>query len=297
MTLDIMLPFWGSPEYLYAAVESVLAQDSDEWRLVVIDDLYPDDGIPAYFDKLQDPRVSYVRNERNLGVTGNFERCVELATADYMNVLGCDDLLHPNYVSTILAAAKRFPEADIIQPGVTPIDAAGEPVFPLGDRIKSWLRPSTKKGPRIVSGEHAARTLLTGDWLYWPSLTFKRKVLEQTPFRHGFPVIQDLAMVVDILVGGGRLLVEPTICFSYRRHDESASGSGSRLMDGTRFEGERDYLALAAQISGERGWRKARMAAKLRLTSRLHAVSLLPKAIAGRDGRSLKALTRHAFGS
>ena len=293
MKLDIMLPFWGSPDYLFETVESVLAQDCDGWRLVVVDDRYPDERVAAYFAELHHPRVHYIRNEKNLGITENYERCLELAESEYMMFLGCDDIMQPHYVSTILAAIERAPGIDIIQPGVQTIGAQGEPVRALGDRIKSFLRPSTPDGPRIISGEGAAATLLTGDWLYWPSLTFRTAVLRATPFREGFPLIQDLGVVIDILAAGGRILVEPTVCFSYRRHESSASGS--KLMDGSRFADERRYFALASEAMRANGWRRASRAARLHATSRLYAASLIPKAIITRDGRSFKELSRHIF--
>ena len=35
MTIDIMLPFYGSAEQLREAVDSVLSQDDGDWRLTV----------------------------------------------------------------------------------------------------------------------------------------------------------------------------------------------------------------------------------------------------------------------
>ena len=40
--LDVVMPFYGDPGLFRAAVESVLAQSDGDWRLVVIDDVYPD---------------------------------------------------------------------------------------------------------------------------------------------------------------------------------------------------------------------------------------------------------------
>ena len=44
--LDIMLPFWGEPRYLYETVEAVLRQTDERWRLTVVDDCYPDPKVP-----------------------------------------------------------------------------------------------------------------------------------------------------------------------------------------------------------------------------------------------------------
>jgi hypothetical protein len=51
------------------------------------------------------------------------------------------------------------------------------------------------------------------------------------------------------------LLREPTLFFHYRRH--GASASSTTLLDGTRFQGERAYFALAAAQLAVLGWRRA----------------------------------------
>ena len=63
--LDIMLPFWGEPRYLYETVESVLSQTDERWHLTVVDDCYPDSRVPEYFERLDHPQVTYIRNEKN----------------------------------------------------------------------------------------------------------------------------------------------------------------------------------------------------------------------------------------
>ena len=42
MTLDIMMPFYGRIDHFKLAVQSVLDQTSPDWRLVIVDDVYPD---------------------------------------------------------------------------------------------------------------------------------------------------------------------------------------------------------------------------------------------------------------
>lgn len=293
MSLDILVPYWGDPALLRETVASVLGQDNGDWLLTVVDDAYPDDGVALWFDTLDDPRVTYVRKPVNQGITENYRTCLALATQDVVVLLGCDDVLDPTYVDVVLGAHAAFPDAAVIQPGVRVIDENGAVVLPLADRIKlRVLRPRTRV-PRLLSGEQLATSLLHGDWLYWPSLAFRRDVLTGTGFREGMPLIQDLAVVLDIVTAGGSLLLEPRTCFRYRRHRASASSAG--LLDGRRFAGERAYFALAAAQVRALGWRRAERAAHLHLTSRLHALTLLPRALRT-DRGAVVTLLRHAVG-
>ncbi|WP_407341789.1 glycosyltransferase family 2 protein [Pengzhenrongella phosphoraccumulans] len=293
MSLDIFVPYWGDPEMLRETVRSVLSQNSPDWHLTVIDDAYPDESVPAYFAEITDARVTYVRNQTNQGITENYRSCVALATRDVVVILGCDDVLLPNYVDVVLAAHRRVPSAAVVQPGVRIIDERGEVVRTLADSVKKRRKMARTSVPLLVGGEDLAVSLLRGDWLYWPSLAFRRDVLVATPFRDGMPIIQDLALVIDIVAAGGSLLVEPTICFHYRRH--KASASAEKALDGSRFVGERAYFDLAASQARARGWRRAERAARLHPTSRLHALTLLPAALlAGRSGAA-RTLLRHVL--
>jgi len=294
MALDIFIPYWGDVDYMKKAVDSVVAQDNGDWLLTVVDDAYPGDEVQDYLQAIDDRRITYVRKEVNQGITENFRTCVSLATQEILVVMGCDDLLLPNFVSVVLRAASDSPEAWIIQPGVRVIDGVGKPVVPLADLIKQRLLKPKTSGPRSVSGESLAVSLLHGDWLYWPSLAFRSEKIRKFDFRDGFPVIQDLALIMDMVIGGAELLIEPEICFQYRRHTSSASSA--KLLDGSRFVGEHDYFDLAESLCARRGWKKAARAARLRLTSRGHALLFLPLALRHRRADTFGTLVIHALG-
>jgi glycosyltransferase involved in cell wall biosynthesis len=292
--LDILVPFWGDPVLLRETVRSVLAQRNGDWLLTVVDDAYPDTSVGPWIAALGDARISYVRKDVNEGITASFRTCVELATQDVVVVLGCDDVLLPGYVDVVLSAHAAFPQASMIQPGVEVIDETGRVVRPLVDRVKQELLRPRSSGRRLLTGEQLATSLLHGDWLYWPSLAFRRDVLTATGFREGMSLILDLAVVLDIVAAGGTLLVDETVCFRYRRH--AASASSVTLLDGTRFRGERAYFAMAADQVAALGWHRAERAARLHLTSRLHALALVPAAVRDERGRP-GDLLRHVLGT
>lgn len=293
MVVDILVPFWGDPRLLKETVESVLAQTSDQWTLTVVDDAYPDPSVAEYLTAIEDPRVRYIRNETNKGITENYRVCLNLATAPLIVFLGCDDLLHPNYVDVILTTHDRYPRAAIIQPGVLVIDENGAPVLPLVDRVKRWLRPRTEVAVQLEA-EELAVSLLRGNWLYWPSLAFRSDVVRAHEFLDGLPIIQDLALIMDMVYAGESLVFEPTVCCSYRRH--STSASASTLLDGSRFDGERTYFRIAAEQARDLGWSKAERAARRRLLSRAHALSVLPSTLRPNKLSAARYLLAHAFG-
>lgn len=289
--LEVFIPFWGDPALLYATVASVKAQTDPGWTITVVDDCYPDPGVAEHFAAEDDPRITYVRNETNLGITDNYQRCRELASGELMMFMGCDDLMHPTFVETVKAAHREFPTAATIQVGVQVIDENGAPIDPLTDRVKRAIRPSVARRTEL-SGERLATSLLRGAWHYWPALVFRTEALQRYAFRDGLPIIQDLALLIDMTAAGESLVLDPTVCFSYRRHTQSASASS--LLHGTRFADERRYYASAAAQMGDRGWSRAARTARLRWTSRLHAVTLLPTALRQRERSAVRSLLAHA---
>ena len=79
----------------YVALESALAQRLRDMEIVVVDDCSTD-GTWEVLQTYHDSRLRLVRNERNLGLFGNFNRSLQLAQGKYICFLCSDDKLHPN---------------------------------------------------------------------------------------------------------------------------------------------------------------------------------------------------------
>ncbi|PKI92047.1 glycosyl transferase [Actinomycetales bacterium SN12] len=292
MTIDIMLPFWGDPSLLRQTVESVRAQTSADWRLTVIDDAYPDASVAAYFGQLDDLRIRYIRNDENVGIIKNFRASVRLAEADHLMVLGSDDLLQPGYVASVHNALERHPAASVFQPGVRVINEHGMPSLPLVDRVKQrMLRPDTGAGDVVLSGEELATGLVRGNWLYWPSLTFRTESIRAHEFRDDLPIVLDLAILLDIVFDGGSLVVLDDEVFTYRRH--SASASQQAILDGSRFTDDRRFFNEVAGRAASRGWSSTARAARRRLFSRLHALTTVPAVLRYGTDEGRRALWTH----
>lgn len=294
-TLDIMLPHYGDTGLLQAAVRSVLDQTDKDWRLTVVDD-GREEGVPEWFASLGDSRVRYMRNERNLGITKNFRKCVELVESTHFTMLGSDDLLLPDYVATIRAAIEAVPDAAIYQPGVEVIDEHGNPSTTLGDEVKKRLYAPKEKSRRLVlSGEPLAANLLGGNWLYFPSIAWRADAVKEISFREDLSVIQDLALIIELIRRGEKLVVEPVTAFRYRRH--SGSLSSAEAVTGARFgEAVRFFNEVAVELD-RHGWPKAARAARRHLSMRLHALTLLPGALRQRRTDTIRTLLGYALSS
>jgi GT2 family glycosyltransferase len=287
-----MMPFYGRLDYFQSAVMSVLAQRDPDWRLVVIDDVYPDPEPGRWLLSLGDARIQYIRNDTNLGVSGNFRKSAALAEAAFVVIMGCDDVMLPNYVEHVSRLARDFPDSAIIQPGVRVIDENGNPALPLGDRVKSRLRPHGQT-PRSLGGDALSASLLNGNWTYFPSLCWNVEYLRRHEFREEYDVVLDLALQLEIFMHGGLMLLDDVVCFLYRRHVSSVSSW--KAIDGTRFTQEAALFREARGNSRDLGWTRSERAARAHLTSRFNAATQLPRALRSGQKENVSVLLSHLF--
>ena len=289
--LDILMPFYGDVALMQQAVRSILAQDHEGWHLTVVDDGTPG-PVAEWFATLADDRVTYLRNDSNLGANANYRRALGLAGSEHVVVMGADDVMLPGYVRSVLDVIDRHPEAAVVQPGVEVVDEDGRVTRPVGDLVKRRLQPSGEE-PVALAGERLAASLLLGNWTYFPSLCWRTDVVRRIGFRPDFHVVQDLALLMDIVLDGGVLVFSPEVAFQYRRH--RSSDSALKSVTGYRFAEEAALFGLMSELCRARGWTRAARAARLHLTSRLHAIGMLPKALRAGQRASARALLRHAF--
>lgn len=96
---SILAPLYNTPpEFLKEMIESVQAQTYPEWELCLTDgsDLHHREVESICLQYAQkDARIRYRRLEKNLGIAGNTNACIDMATGSYIALFDHDDLLHP----------------------------------------------------------------------------------------------------------------------------------------------------------------------------------------------------------
>lgn len=125
--ISFIMPAWKA-RFLREAIGSIVAQTSPDWELVVVDDCSPEalGEIVAAFD---DPRIRYVRNEKNLGgknLVRQWNHCINFATGDYIVLAADDDLYKPTFCAECIRLAEKYPQADLIHASVEQIDEEGK---------------------------------------------------------------------------------------------------------------------------------------------------------------------------
>lgn len=245
------IPFYTGGEYLARVVRSILAQHDQSWEAVVCDD-GPEQGIAELVRSCGDGRVRYLRNPHNLGMAGNFNRCIEVADTELVTVLHADDELMPGYTATMRAAAARSPKAAALFCRAEIIDEHGAPRFSLTDVVKDVLLNPSPRAEFLLEGEPGIRALLRGNFIMAPTLCFRKSVLGSRRFPEGFKFVMDWELTTRLLLDGNSLVGLPERCYRYRRHEENATSRYTRTQ--LRFREESAYYDRMKKIAGERGW-------------------------------------------
>lgn len=280
--ISFAIPYFNGLHHLREAIESVLRQEEGDWELVVVDDHGPEpaEDLVASFD---DARISYVRNERNLGLGGNWNRCLALTRAPLVTILHADDRLLPEYAGAVLSAAAAHPAVAAVFTDVFTIDSHGVRRRTITDHVKSRLpRPSAD---HVVEGDDGLAHLLFGNYIVCPTMCLRRALVGPAPFSTTLRFVPDWELTTRLLLQGQSLYALRRPLLEYRRH---AGTETSRMTsDASRFAEEIGLMRQRAAECDERGLARSARTARRRTTVRGHL--LLRATLDGVRGRRLSA--------
>jgi len=103
--VSICIPTYNGERYLHECIKSCLAQQYDNFEIVICDDGSSDktrEIIESY--KVKDGRIRFSVNEKNLGLVGNWNKCIELAKGEWIKFVFQDDYIRPDCL-TVFANA------------------------------------------------------------------------------------------------------------------------------------------------------------------------------------------------
>ena len=122
----IAIPTYNRLETLKEALDSALNQDIDfrefesdigkniskkSYEIIVVenvDDFSTKSKAQEMLENEYFGKVTYYKNEANLGLFGNWNRCIELAKGKWVCLLHSDDLLMPNYLREMKNALSKL---------------------------------------------------------------------------------------------------------------------------------------------------------------------------------------------
>ena len=280
--ITFAIPFHRGLAYLREAIESVRAQRCAAWQCFVLDDRGEAGGVAELVASFGDARIAYHANPATLGIVGNWNRALDLASTELVTLLHADDCLLPDYCDVVFALAVAYPHAVAVCCDAEIIDAQGRPRFSLADAVKRRLVPSGE--PWRIAGESGLRALARGDFVMCPTLAWRRQRLGARRFDPAWKQVQDLDLLARLLLDGEEIAGTRRRAYAYRRH--AGSATALQTEDLSRFEEEVALMDRIAARAHELGFRDAARVAERKAIVRLHLAFRAAADLASLRGRA-----------
>lgn len=106
------------------------------------------DGTWELLQQFNDPRIRLVQNEHNLGLFGNFNRCLDLARGTYLRYLCSDDALAAGCLAREITVMEAHPNASLLSSRGLRVDSTGHVLGSHADH----LPPGSYAGEDAIAG-------------------------------------------------------------------------------------------------------------------------------------------------
>lgn len=111
--ISIIMPVYNGEKYLRKTLDSVLAQRFEDFELIAVNDGSEDKTLLILYEYQSKISKMRIINQENKGVSIARNRAIKEAIGEYICFLDADDILHPDFLSTLYKVDNEF-NSDIV---------------------------------------------------------------------------------------------------------------------------------------------------------------------------------------
>lgn len=208
--ISICIPTYNRSDLLRKTLISVARQTVEPYEIIVADNCSEDDTekVAKSFQG-----VMYYRNEGNLGLAGNSNRCIQLAKSEFVTILHSDDLIAPQWHEYWLSILSRYRDSDIAVffSSVFTIDS--------NDRAKIVYRVFSKE--KVLAAGEAFKVLWSRNMCGLPAsggIIFRKSMFKEIGgYVEDLSTEADALLVLRILNKYG-IFHSPRLLYAFRIH-------------------------------------------------------------------------------
>jgi glycosyltransferase involved in cell wall biosynthesis len=109
--LSVIIPLFNKDNFITRAVQSVLAQEYQDFELIIVNDGSTDNSL-SVVSSINDTRINII-NKTNGGVSSARNAGVDASNNDWICFLDADDYWYPNHLKEICYLLNKYPEGKI----------------------------------------------------------------------------------------------------------------------------------------------------------------------------------------
>lgn len=214
--VSVAVPCYNQEAVLPETLNSLVKQDYDPLEIIVSDDASVDGTgeIARDYARRFPGRVTYWRQPRNLGVTGNVRAMRPLLRGDLICWFAGDDLCLPGKITEQVAALAANPQAVACYHDVDVFDGTtGQSLYRYNDE---------RKGLKARAGHIARDLLIDRCFIGAISVMVCRCVAEEVQHRAELPRVSDWLYLIEIAHRGEIIYIDKVLA-RYRRHKSNAT--------------------------------------------------------------------------
>jgi glycosyltransferase involved in cell wall biosynthesis len=219
--VTIGIPTRNRSEWLRVSIASVLEQRYENFELLVSDNASDDDTADVV-SSFQDPRIVYLPLDHDIGRHANVSRLIELSSTEFFVLLGDDDELLPDHLSSTVEALRRWPSVGVAHTGCAVVDTLGNTLNPHVRLMKSRDQVTFESGSQFRE-----RSMTSGWTVCLSSATFRKEALVRAGgLRPEDGVIDDLPLLMRISTDWDFAYVNRPLALMRVHPDASSSSLG-----------------------------------------------------------------------
>lgn len=218
----------GMP-YLPEAVHSILSQTFADFEFIIMDNASTD-GTPVWIEALADPRIVFVRNEKDLGLSASLNRGFALAKGEYIARMDADDISLPERFALQVAFMDANPDVAV-----------------CGGEVELFGASSTKIWGVQHNQDEMRATLLFGVPLVHPAVMYRRSVWQNFALQYdeSLKLTQDFDMWRQLVFVHGQRISNIKECIlRYRVQGQNATSLQQDILKNEFHQVEQKILML-----------------------------------------------------
>lgn len=204
--ISIIMPAFNTPDKsLIQTLTSVKSQTYEKWELCIADggNIPVKETVEKIF--LQDNRIKYKKLEKNMGISGNSNEALALATGDYIAFLDHDDILEPDALFEVVKVISEE-KADMVY---TDEDKVSED---LDNYFRPYRKPDFNKS-----------LILSNNYICHFCAISKEIINATGGFRHEFDGAQDYDLFLRCIEKANKIEHVCKVLYHWRVSTESTS--------------------------------------------------------------------------
>lgn len=195
--VSVMMPVYNAEKYIAEAVDSILKQSFEDFELVIVNDGSTDKS-GEVVKKINDHRIRYYENERNMGAVYTRNRILELCKGEYLAPMDADDRAPRERLATEVKFLNENMGCDCVHGRTIIIDEDGNTIGDYGEALSDarYIKAKLFMCNVIANGSAMFRKKIVKKY----HLYYKTKVIHDYGFWTEFSIYGTIRGIQDVML-------------------------------------------------------------------------------------------------